>query len=633
MLDHALAWAARGFPVFPLRVGGKSPAIKRWQDMATTDPERITKMWNREYNVGVLTLGLIVVDIDDKDGKTGSLDWELTGLPSNTLTVGTPSGGRHLYFKTTENVGNSPLTDSIDIRACGEGLVVAPGSVFEGKTYTLLLDVPVLDAPEGLLRRLKTVKKADIKAIGELDTDEAIQRATSWLEQRRGAVEGEHGDIFTVTTANHVMDMGLSPEMTFDLMEEHWNDKCSPPWELEGEDSLRAKVESAAKSRNKPLGATSPEAEFGGVQVEAPPPVVKAPKAKPRYLWAGDKSLDLSQQWLMYNRLPRIGTAMMVGPSNSGKTFLSLDLAVKLANGEPWLGKETDERVGTVILSSEGIGGLPTRIKHLPEVPVVATTVGVLGEDKVIIETIEVLKDLRAELKTRFDARLGLIILDTLTSSNLLENENDNGEVGRAVKKLEAFAHAFECLVLVTHHPPKTGTGARGGGAIHAGFDVMIEIFQEQHRSERFVECTKGRDARVEPWGAFKLSPVIVEHDLTGRGRDSTTMEVVYGDWKRSKIDKKPPPKEHVDLFIGAIDWVRTDSRLPKGSPVKLDLLRLRYKEIMSTRRGSFDERWLDMVKFTKDSSLVTVFADRDDSSVLFIVEGQSTAETGVGNV
>ena len=40
MLDHALALAAQGFWVFPLRVNGKTPLSTGWQDQATRDPPR-----------------------------------------------------------------------------------------------------------------------------------------------------------------------------------------------------------------------------------------------------------------------------------------------------------------------------------------------------------------------------------------------------------------------------------------------------------------------------------------------------------------------------------------------------------------------------------------------------------------
>ena len=63
----ALAAAARGWPVVPLRPHGKEPALRGWDDEATLDRDRIRHWWSRRaYNVGVSCgpAGLLVVDLD-----------------------------------------------------------------------------------------------------------------------------------------------------------------------------------------------------------------------------------------------------------------------------------------------------------------------------------------------------------------------------------------------------------------------------------------------------------------------------------------------------------------------------------------------------------------------------------------
>ena len=57
MIRHALALAARGFPVFPCRPNTKVPAAKGWQRAATTDTHRIVAWWRERpnCNIGCLT--------------------------------------------------------------------------------------------------------------------------------------------------------------------------------------------------------------------------------------------------------------------------------------------------------------------------------------------------------------------------------------------------------------------------------------------------------------------------------------------------------------------------------------------------------------------------------------------------
>src|SRR3546814_8480488 len=55
-LPHALALAARGYPVFPVIEDGKLPANKGWRTRTTTDEEAIRQWWAaRPYNDGVAT--------------------------------------------------------------------------------------------------------------------------------------------------------------------------------------------------------------------------------------------------------------------------------------------------------------------------------------------------------------------------------------------------------------------------------------------------------------------------------------------------------------------------------------------------------------------------------------------------
>ncbi|MER5882582.1 bifunctional DNA primase/polymerase [Streptomyces sp. NPDC001941] len=187
LLDSALTAAARGWPVFPLRPGSKRPALHgeaacprtgpcaaghaKWEQRATTDPDRIRAAWSTgAFNIGIATgpAGLVVVDLDqarDKDsedapdGATNFLALcERAGTPvPRTYTVRTPSGGHHLYF--TAPVGSrlantqDTLAPSIDTRAWG-GYVVAPDSTTPTGAYTLTDPTPPVPLPAWLRQAL-----------------------------------------------------------------------------------------------------------------------------------------------------------------------------------------------------------------------------------------------------------------------------------------------------------------------------------------------------------------------------------------------------------------------------------------------------------------------------------------------
>lgn len=163
MIDWALTYADRGWAVFPVNSivdgkctcgrtdcqnPGKHPAIAGGFKPATKDPQLIKFWWGggAPRNIGIATgdvSGLLVIDVDVSPTTNGfeslaHLESQY-GRLSDTLSVRTGSGGRHLYFQMpASDVRNSAgrLGRGIDVRANG-GYVLAPPSLhFSGKQYT-----------------------------------------------------------------------------------------------------------------------------------------------------------------------------------------------------------------------------------------------------------------------------------------------------------------------------------------------------------------------------------------------------------------------------------------------------------------------------------------------------------------
>ena len=160
LLAAAADSAARGWAVFPLWPGSKRPAIRGWQQHATTEPGILAAWWGRRpYNVGVACgpSGLLVVDIDDPAA-------EPEGLPP-TYTVSTPRG-EHRYYST--DLGRPGLSSAgvlgshVDTRGVG-GYVVAAGSILGGpggpRFYGVRVGADVSPAPSWLLDALESPRR------------------------------------------------------------------------------------------------------------------------------------------------------------------------------------------------------------------------------------------------------------------------------------------------------------------------------------------------------------------------------------------------------------------------------------------------------------------------------------------
>ncbi|MGW5006638.1 bifunctional DNA primase/polymerase [Streptomyces parvulus] len=231
LMRVALAAAQRGWHVFPLRPGTKRPALhgesacprtgpctgghRKWEDRATTDPDRIRAAWERApFNVGIATgpSGLLVVDLDvpktnsSTDAPCGAATFkalcERTGqaVPC-TRTVRTASGGQHLYFTAPAAVRlhntAGTLAPLVDTRAWG-GYVVAAGSTIDGTRYEVQGPALLRSLPDWLKRALvpphPVNRPAVVRAAGRVHrpyVDAALARemaaVTAAPEGRRNA--------------------------------------------------------------------------------------------------------------------------------------------------------------------------------------------------------------------------------------------------------------------------------------------------------------------------------------------------------------------------------------------------------------------------------------------------------------
>jgi len=177
--DWAQHLASRGWPVFPLAPGTKRPAIKAWEQRATTDPDRIRRCWHAGAGFGIgIACGpsrLVVLDLDPATpagGPDGAS--ALTALAQTrgvqlapTFTVATPRGGTHLYYATPPGVQlrntAGTLAPHVDTRAAG-GYVVGPGTVLPGGGYELVDDTDPPELPAWLVQALTARLAAALSA-------------------------------------------------------------------------------------------------------------------------------------------------------------------------------------------------------------------------------------------------------------------------------------------------------------------------------------------------------------------------------------------------------------------------------------------------------------------------------------
>ena len=179
MLDAALAYAAHGYPVFPLS-HKKRPIPARDKDIngkpiqgtggfkkATTDEVVIHKWWHgREYLIGMPmgpAVGVFALDIDtSEDHADGMIEWKTITAEHGAIDTRehrTATGGLHLILKWHHDrqIGCSrgSLPDGIDVKGRG-GYIVMPPSRRKGRNYNVGNDIDPIDPPDWLIEMIGT---------------------------------------------------------------------------------------------------------------------------------------------------------------------------------------------------------------------------------------------------------------------------------------------------------------------------------------------------------------------------------------------------------------------------------------------------------------------------------------------
>ena len=134
LLHAAMLAVNAGYFVFPVRPGGKEPALdKDWEGQATRDRVVVRRWWRRTpHNFGIAAgpSGVVVVDLDDGHGATAPEPFagarhglEVLArlaaragaeVPTDTFTVLTPSviHGRRQGLFTVHSEGGQPVPGS-----------------------------------------------------------------------------------------------------------------------------------------------------------------------------------------------------------------------------------------------------------------------------------------------------------------------------------------------------------------------------------------------------------------------------------------------------------------------------------------------------------------------------------------
>lgn len=232
---------------------------------------------------------------------------------------------------------------------------------------------------------------------------------------------------------------------------------------------------------------------------------------------------------LIERTLAKKSVAMIYGASNSGKTFLSIDIAMSVATGIPVLGRNVVQKP-VMYIAAEAPDGVRNRMrvwldKH-PEINKAKVQIGggchlyphqidLFGN----VDVDQVISDI-LNLNHHQCTEIGLIVIDTLARVSGGANENSN-DMSVVMSHCDRIKNATGATILLIHHSGKNeAQGARGWSGVRAAVDTEIEVIESD--KTHIASITKQRD--IEGKGdkfAYKLIPVPIGKNQWGGTRST----------------------------------------------------------------------------------------------------------------
>lgn len=528
--------ALLGARVFPCVPGGKVPALETGWKEASADSAVIAE-WARvnpafNWAVACGLSGLFVLDIDPEGlewwGELIRLNADVAAAVERTFQVRTPRGGLHIYFRGQGPSTASRIAKGIDTRGgmiiegklVSGGYVVLPGSRTDKGFYEEINAKPIVELPDCIKFLVPERKKAETHGLDknpDLDKPRNISWAldllTGYVTGGRVSRQGEGGNDTAFRVAASILDKAISPATCFDLMMEHWNPHCSPPWEdWELETIIR---NAAAYGEDTGAGVKGFQAngdafaQFAGQQFEEASAV---PKHRFQIKWLHEYADTVGDPvWLIPGVLPANGVGMMYGPTGSYKSFLALDMALCLAYGHA--GQWGAPPVKNDVLFFAGEGPVATAKKRWPAWLEWQNIASREDHRMVIMDRVPSYQDREAWETIKADllamgVKPALITIDTLTRLLTGFDENSAKDVTIITTFLEDLARYFECFVLVIHHTGKDEKkGARGSSALLANVDASFSTSKKVGGSALKIIKQKDADVPDDPH-YFKVVPM-----------------------------------------------------------------------------------------------------------------------------
>lgn len=276
-----------------------------------------------------------------------------------------------------------------------------------------------------------------------------------------------------------------------------------------------------------------------------------------------DVLLSTSAVYLVKGLIPRAGLTIVWGPPKCGKSFWAFDLAMHIARGVPYRGRQVQHGL-VVYLALEGGYGFRARIEayrrthHIQDAPFYLVT----DKTSLVPDHVGLIADIRRHIGRSVPA---LVVIDTLNRS-LAGSESKDEDMAAYIRAADTIREAFDCAVMIVHHCGVDGTRPRGHTSLTGAADaqhavrrkdgnivVTVEWMKDGPEGDQIISTLErvdlGTDTDGEPISSCVIVPVENCTERETQERKVKGAKKIALDLLRKAIDDAgsiPPTSNHI---------------------------------------------------------------------------------------
>ncbi|MBW2698464.1 MAG: AAA family ATPase [Deltaproteobacteria bacterium] len=439
---------------------------------------------------------IVGIDIDKVLDEAGNItDPTAADLVAKTdsYTEISPSGkGLHIYAKGT--LPAAAKTEGLEVYTQGRYFTVT-GRRYRGTPDTIEWRQEAIDEVVAEVRRRQRAKRKD-----------AAKSSTrlSISDDSGKVVEGGRNDAVYLRGVKLKKNGFTHPEIRA---------------------AVRAYNEAAC---DPPLGAPEIDQIVDNVLRNVTPGEIEA-GAPPRtwpYFLGGEADGFAEQRYVVDDLIHEDTVGMIFGKQGSLKTQLAMDIGAHVAQGIPYLGRDTT-RGAVLYVAAEGSGAIQKRVAGIyhehPNLPFdafvgISAAVNLASSE----ESDAFAEFIVSTILQLLSMPIRIVEYDTMSKSVPGESDSDDSTITELERNVRTIARKIGAVAddgfvpasILVHHPRKNDSAYRGSGAIEGNFDMIIHVekTEAEKLEDRLFEVTldKVKDGPTDCGWAYRASLVHV---------------------------------------------------------------------------------------------------------------------------